>query len=181
MKLSKTGSLKLWLSEKLWVAVTVGLLLLLKLPSIHSAVDLSITTSGIYTIPAGVTAMIADLWGACGSGYSSKSNNRNAYAGVIGSYVRCQLAISGPGPTTITVIVGQGGRAPAYSSDTRTYAIGGGGAGDAKSDRSPGGGGGRSTIKDPANPAEDWVTAGGGGGGGKIDIIVYLVCCPALM
>ena len=67
MKLLRPGSL--WLSKKLWVAVTcVGLLLLLKLPTIHSAVDLSITTSGNYTIPAGVTAMEVDLWGAGGSG-----------------------------------------------------------------------------------------------------------------
>jgi hypothetical protein len=166
MNLSKIGSL--WLSKKLWVAVTsIGLLLLLKLPTIHCAVDLSITTSGNYTIPAGVTAMIADLWGAggSGSGYQWVTGN-TAYAGGSGSYVRCQLAISGPGPTTIAVIVGQGGQAPAYTS-SGTNAIGGGGAGVATFYRSPGGGGGRSTIKDPSNTAEDWVTAGGGGGGGN--------------
>ena len=83
--------------------------------------------------------------------------------------VRCQLAISGL--TSITVIVGQGGQAPAYNT-AGTNAIGGGGRGDGKGKHSPGGGGGRSTIKNPSNPAEDWVTAGRGGGGGKIDIIV---------
>jgi hypothetical protein len=166
MNLSRPGSL--WLSMKLWVTVTVGLLVLLKLPTVHSAIDRSITTSGTYTIPAGVTAMIADLWGAGGSGSGYKKNDKVAYAGGSGSYVRCQLAISGPGPTTITVIVGQGGQTPAYGT-SGTNAIGGGGKGVADSLRSPGGGGGRSTIKNPSNTAEDWVTAGGGGGGGKID------------
>jgi len=164
MNLSRPGSL--WLSKKLWVAVTVGLLLLLKLPTIHSAVDRSITTSGTFTIPAGVTAMIADLWGAGGSGSGYKNNDKIAYAGGSGSYVRCQLAITGPGPTTITVIVGQGGQTPAYGT-SGTNAIGGGGKGVAAGNHSPGGGGGRSTIKNPSTPAEDWVTAGGGGGGGK--------------
>jgi hypothetical protein len=170
MNLSKTGSL--WLSKKLWVAVIVGLLLLLKLPTIHSAVDRSITTSGMYTIPAGVTAMIVDLWGAGGSGSGYLGTGKTLFAGGSGSYVRCQLAISGPGPTTITVIVGQGGLAPAYSA-AGTNAFGGGGRGDADSNNSPGGGGGRSTIKNPSNIAEDWVTAGGGGGGGKTCIVQY--------
>ncbi len=168
MNLSRLGSL--WLSKKLWVAVTsVGLLFLLKLPTIHSAVDRSITTSGTYTIPAGVTAMEVDLWGAGGSGSGSQwATGSIAYAGGSGSYVHCRLAITGSGPTTITVIVGQGGQAPAYST-AGTNAIGGGGAGVATFLRSPGGGGGRSTIKNPSNTAEDWVTAGGGGGGGKIN------------
>ncbi len=112
--------------------------------------------------------MIADLWGAGGSGSRSKNPTKIAYAGGSGSYVRCQLAISGPGPTLITVIVGQGGLAPEYST-SGTNAIGGGGKGVATGNNSPGGGGGRSTIKNPSNTAEDWVTAGGGGGGGKID------------
>ena len=110
--------------------------------------------------------MIADLWGAGGSGSGYKNNDKVAYAGGSGSYVRCQLAISGPGPTTITVIVGQGGQTPAYGT-SGTNAIGGGGKGVADSSNSPGGGGGRSTIKNPSTPAADWVTAGGGGGGGK--------------
>ena len=170
MNLSRPGSL--WLSKKLWVAVTsVGLLLLLKLPTIHSAVDLSITTSGTYTIPAGVTALEVDLWGAGGSG-SGYSSTSSPYAGGSGSYVRCQLAITGSGPTTITVIVGQGGQAPAYGT-AGTNAIGGGGTGDPSNVRSPGGGGGRSTIKDPSNIAEDWVTTGGGGGGGTSEYLEY--------
>ena len=179
MNPSSTGSL--WLSKKLWTAVTcVGLLLLLKLPTVHSAGDLSITNSGTYTIPAGVKALVADLWGAGGSGSGYDGNDKSAYAGGSGSYVKCQLAIAGPGPTTITVIVGDGGQAPAYGT-TGTNAIGGGGRGVGKSNHSPGGGGGRSTIKDPSTPAEDWVTAGGGGGGGKIDILYsILVCCTAL-
>ena len=165
MNLSRTGSL--WLSKKLWVAVTsVGLLLLLKLPSIHSAVTLSTPGTFSVSIPAGVTAMVADLWGAGGSGSGYKNANKIAYAGGSGSYVHCRLAITGSGPTTITVIVGQGGQTPAYGT-SGTNAIGGGGRGDATNNNSPGGGGGRSTIKNPYNPADDWVTAGGGGGGGK--------------
>ncbi len=117
------------------------------------------------SIPAGVTALEVDLWGAGGSGAGYSSINYPPYAGGSGSYVRCQLAITGLGPTLITVIVGGGGQTPAYYG-TGTNAIGGGGNGKASNLRSPGGGGGRSTIKDPLNTAEDWVTAGGGGGGG---------------
>ena len=179
MNLSRPGSL--WLSKKLCVAVTVGLLLLLKLPTIHSAVDRSITTSGTYTIPAGVTAIEVDLWGAGGSGSGSQwATGSTAYAGGSGSYVHCRLAITGSGPTTITVLVGQGGQAPEYRA-AGTNAIGGGGRGDADGDNTPGGGGGRSTIKNPSTPAEDWVTAGGGGGGGKTDVVcTILVCCTIL-
>ena len=144
---------------------------------IYSAVDLRISSSGTYTIPASVTAMDVNLWGAGGSGSGYFGTGNSPYAGGSGSYVSCRLAITGPGPTTITVIVGQGGRAPAYSA-TGTSAIGGGGRGVANSSISPGGGGGRSTIKNPSNTAEDWVTAGGGGGGGKTDIVCnILVCC----
>ena len=156
------------------------MLLLLKLPTVNSAVDLNITTSGTYIIPAGVTALEVDLWGAGGSGSGYDDNDKVAYAGGSGSYVRCRLAISGLGPTTITVIVGQGGRAPAYGT-SGTNAIGGGGRGVADSHNSPGGGGGRSTIKNPSNSTEDWVTAGGGGGGGKTDIVcTILVCCTTM-
>ena len=117
--------------------------------------------------------MEVSLWGAGGSGSGSQWLTGNtAYAGGSGSYVYCRLAITGP--TTITVIVGQGGQAPAYGT-AGTNAIGGGGKGIASSSISPGGGGGRSTIKNPSNTSEDWVTAGGGGGGGKIDIVSSLL------
>ena len=165
MNLSKTGSL--WLSKKLWVAVTVGLLLLIKLPTIHSAVDVTLSTPGTFNvpIPAGVTAMEVSLWGAGGSG-PGFTGDKVVKSGGSGSYVNCQLAITGPGPTTITVIVGQGGQTPAYGT-SGINAIGGGGKGVADSNNSPGGGGGRSTIKNPSTPAADLVTAGGGGGGGN--------------
>ena len=170
MNVSKTESLLL--SKKQWVAVIcVVLILLLKLPTVHTAVDVALSTPGTFnvSIPAGVTDLEVDLWGAGGSG-SGYISSSLPYAGGSGSYVRCQLAITGPGPTTITVIVGEGGRTPAsYCCTAGTNAIGGGGAGVANSIDSPGGGGGRSTIKDLLNPAEDWVTAGGGGGGGKTD------------
>ena len=156
----------LWLSKKLWVAVTsVGLLLLLMLPTIHSAVDVTRSTPGTFNvrIPAGVTAMEVSLWGAGGSG-PGFTGNEVVKSGGSGSYVNCRIAITGP--TTITVIVGQGGQTPAYGQ-SGTNAIGGGGRGVADSSNSPGGGGGRSTIKNPSDPAADWVTAGGGGGGGN--------------
>jgi len=125
--------------------------------------------------------MEVDLWGAGGSGSGYLGTNLTPYAGGSGSYVNCQLAISGPGPTVITVIVGQGGQTPAYGSSAIINAIGGGGGGDAKANHTPGGGGGRSTIKNPYNTAEDWVTAGGGGGGGKIDIVcTILVYCTTM-
>jgi len=179
MNLSRPGSL--WLSYKLWVAVTVGLLLLFKLPTIHSAVDVTLSDPGTFNviIPAGVTALEVDLWGAGGSG-SALFGSGMFFAGGSASYVNCQLAITEPGPTTIAVIVGQGGQAPTFGippsySTIGTNAIGGGGNGRASHIRSPGGGGGRSTIKNPYNTAEDWVTAGGGGGGGMSDIVFSIL------
>jgi len=157
------------LPKRFLIIVTVGILLLLKIPSAHAA-DVTLSTPGIttVTIPAGVTALLVELWGAGGSGSGYDGTDKTPYAGGSGSYVHCQLAIAGPGPTTITVIVGQGGLAPAYGNPTTTgtNAIGGGGAGVADNHHSPGGGGGRSSIKNPSTPAADWVTAGGGGGGG---------------
>jgi hypothetical protein len=181
MNLSKKGSL--WLSNKLWVNIfSVGLLLLLKLPTIHSAVDITLSDPGTFNviIPASVTALEVDLWGAGGSG-SALFGSGMFFAGGSGSYVNCQLTITGPGPTTIAVIVGEGGQAPTYGIPSTSYntvgtnAIGGGGNGKASHLRSPGGGGGRSTIKNPYNTAEDWVTAGGGGGGGTADIVFSIL------
>jgi len=158
----------LWLSKKLFVVLTVGLLLLLKLPIVYSVPDQSITTSGNYIIPAGVTALVVDIWGAGGSGSGFIGTTVTPYAGGSGSYVHCQLNMASVGgTTTISVIVGQGGQAPAYNTGGNgPNAIGGGGSGNPDDKHSPGGGGGRSTIKNPSTPAADWVTAGGGGGGG---------------
>ena len=57
------------------------------------------------------TALKSDLWG---SGYDGSSNSESTYAGGSGSYVKCQLA-QGLLPS-MSSIVGQAGRAPAYST-----------------------------------------------------------------
>jgi len=140
------------------------------LPTVHSF-DVTLSTPGIYTviIPSTVTDVIVDLWGAGGSGSGYKGTGKQVFSGGSGSYVHCQLNLASVGGTTMTVIVGQGGQAPAYGTDNGINAIGGGGRGrnvQLSSLYTSGGGGGRSAIKNPSNVASDLVTAGGAGGGG---------------
>jgi hypothetical protein len=84
--------------------------------------------SSSLTIPNGVLAINVKLWGAGGAGTSATTffwgSVDSVYAGGSGSFVSCDMAVTGG--TTIYLLVGQGGRVPSYGANSVT-ATGGGG------------------------------------------------------
>jgi len=116
-----------------------------------------------FTVPAGVTTISVEMWGAAGAGSAVSTSPT---AGGAGGFVTGVLPVT-PGDV-LTLIVGQGG-----TLDT-TQAYGGGGGGGAgiidtntgpgsgpAAIRNGGGGGGRSGIEVDGT---ERATAGGGGG-----------------
>ncbi|MFJ4796511.1 glycine-rich protein, partial [Kitasatospora purpeofusca] len=115
-----------------------------------------------FTVPAGVTAVYARVFGAGGAG-SPRDYYTGQYGGGGGGYTTGTLAVT-PGQA-LTLTVGQGGR---LNSTTSTY--GGGGAGGQGytaangSNATGGSGGGMSAVWNGASGTNPLVVAGGGGG-----------------
>ncbi|MFD4911128.1 glycine-rich protein, partial [Kitasatospora purpeofusca] len=115
-----------------------------------------------FTVPAGVTAVYARVFGAGGAG-SPRAYYTGQYGGGGGGYTTGTLAVT-PGQA-LTLTVGQGGR---LNSTTSTY--GGGGAGGQGftaangSNATGGSGGGMSAVWNGASGTNPLVVAGGGGG-----------------
>nr|BEK70980.1 hypothetical protein KPHV_82070 [Kitasatospora purpeofusca] len=115
-----------------------------------------------FTVPAGVTAVYARVFGAGGAG-SPRDYYTGQYGGGGGGYTTGTLAVT-PGQA-LTLTVGQGGR---LNSTTSTY--GGGGAGGQGftaangSSATGGSGGGMSAVWNGASGTNPLVVAGGGGG-----------------
>lgn len=105
-----------------------------------------------FVVPAGVSSVHVELWGAGGGG------GRYANLGGAGAYVAGDLAVT-PGET-LGIIVGKGG-SDGGSAQTNTEG-GGGGSTYYNAELRCGSGGGRSAIQ---RSGDDIVTAGGGGGG----------------
>jgi hypothetical protein len=108
-----------------------------------------------FTVPACITSLTVQMWGAGGGGGDWGS-------GGAGAYVTGTLTVT-PGQV-LSIIVGGGG---ATNSGSGGYG-GGGNAGSAT--YYAGAGGGRSAIQ---YSSSDLVTAGGGGGGGGYDYTYY--------
>ncbi|WP_327075252.1 DUF11 domain-containing protein [Kitasatospora purpeofusca] len=115
-----------------------------------------------FTVPAGVTAVYARVFGAGGAG-SPRAYYTGQYGGGGGGYTTGTLAVT-PGQA-LTLTVGQGGR---LNSTTSSY--GGGGAGGQGftaangSSATGGSGGGMSAVWNGASGTNPLVVAGGGGG-----------------
>ncbi|WP_043474040.1 glycine-rich protein, partial [Kitasatospora sp. MBT66] len=115
-----------------------------------------------FTVPAGVTAVYARVFGAGGAG-SPRAYYTGQYGGGGGGYTTGTLAVT-PGQA-LTLTVGQGGR---MNSTTSSY--GGGGAGGQGftaangSSATGGSGGGMSAVWNGASGTNPLVVAGGGGG-----------------
>ncbi|MCX4755304.1 hypothetical protein OG706_17115 [Kitasatospora purpeofusca] len=115
-----------------------------------------------FTVPAGVTAVYARVFGAGGAG-SPRAYYTGQYGGGGGGYTTGTLAVT-PGQA-LTLTVGQGGR---LNSTTSSY--GGGGAGGQGytaangSNATGGSGGGMSAVWNGASGTNPLVVAGGGGG-----------------
>jgi hypothetical protein len=132
------------------ITTTNPLLLMESLPITSSSVTQNFTTptsSGSFTVPAGVTSLTVTLNGAGGgNGYFGAN-------GGSGGTVTGTLAVT-PGQV-LTIVVGQGG------STGGSATIGGGGA---QGNSYASSGGGRSAIR---LGGSDIVAAGGGGGSGS--------------
>ncbi|MDY0813139.1 hypothetical protein [Kitasatospora purpeofusca] len=115
-----------------------------------------------FTVPAGVTAVNARVFGAGGAG-SPRAYYTGQYGGGGGGYTTGTLAVT-PGQS-LTLTVGQGGR---LNSTSATY--GGGGAGGqgftaaGAASATGGSGGGMSAVWNGAYGTNPLVVAGGGGG-----------------
>ncbi|WP_406110057.1 hypothetical protein [Kitasatospora purpeofusca] len=115
-----------------------------------------------FTVPAGVTAVYARVFGAGGAG-SPRAYYTGQYGGGGGGYTTGTLAVT-PGQA-LALTVGQGGR---LNSTTSSY--GGGGAGGQGytaangSSATGGSGGGMSAVWNGASGTNPLVVAGGGGG-----------------
>ncbi|WP_328952676.1 hypothetical protein [Kitasatospora purpeofusca] len=115
-----------------------------------------------FTVPAGVTAVYARVFGAGGAG-SPRAYYTGQYGGGGGGYTTGTLAVT-PGQS-LTLTVGQGGR-----MNSTNAAYGGGGAGGqgftavGGASATGGSGGGMSAVWNGAYGTNPLVVAGGGGG-----------------
>jgi len=140
----------------------------------------SFSSSGTFTVPAGVTTIIVECWGAGGAGGGTKNNNsKGGGGGAGGAYAKKTLSVL-PG-TDYTVTVGTGGPGgtsagasgnPSWFGDpTTVYAEGGTGGAAPNGGIAPGGAGSSAnSIGDivfaGGNGANGTTTLSGGGGGG---------------
>jgi hypothetical protein len=130
----------------------------------NSQISQSFNSTGAnqtFTVPAGVTSITVNIWGAGGGG-----SQNNSGSGGSGAYVKGTLAVT-PGQTIILVVGGGG---------VNTAAAGGfGGGGNAGGAGTGASGGGYSGIFTNAgvSQANALAIAGGGGGGGYYGSSTY--------
>ena len=117
---------------------------------------LEIGSDQSFTVPTGVTALHAELWGAGGGGPNPNGYWAYQAGGGGGGYTTADIAVS-PGEV-FNIVVGQGGQ---MNSDSSTYGGGGAGGFSGYAPAVGGSGGGMSAIFHATTPL---LIAGGGGG-----------------
>ncbi|MFM7217362.1 MAG: hypothetical protein ACKO1U_05035, partial [Bacteroidota bacterium] len=128
------------------------------------------TTSGTYTVPAGVTSITVECWGGGGGGggasHSGSGNSRGGGGGG-GSYSRKTLTVTSG--QTLTVTVGSGGAAATAGGDswvsTNTTVLAKGGPAGSSGNKFAGNGG--SYGASPAGNIGDLIYLGGNGAAGQ--------------
>ncbi len=119
---------------------------------------------GSYTVPTGVLAIRAKLWGAGGGGGAPQADSQPAAGGGGGFTTATLRTVSGQ---TFALTVGQGG-SPADTS--QTFSGGGaGGAGDIDATSGSAGGGMTAIWSDSALGTPLLIAGGGGGAGANTD------------
>ncbi|WP_157804982.1 LamG-like jellyroll fold domain-containing protein [Confluentibacter lentus] len=147
----------------------------------YSQTTQTFTTSGTFTVPAGVTEITVEAWGAGGAGGgTSVDNTRGGGGGGGGAYARSTFTGLIPG-TNYTVTVGgttigtfgagETGNPSWFGSTTTLYAPGGAGGSAPNNGTVSGGAGGVASIYGQftfsgGNGASGTTTISGGGGGG---------------
>ena len=133
------------------------------------------TTSGSWTVPAGVTSATVEIWGAGGGGGGSNANNQGGSGGGSGAYVSKTITVTPLTNYTFTIGTGGGGGAAGAATGgpggDSTINFGGlitagGGAGGARNSGTAGTGGTGSggTINTNGNPGIVGGLSGGNGG-----------------
>ena len=113
-------------------------------------------TQQTFTVPAGVTSLVATLYGAQGGGYGATANGG-------GGMIKARFPVT-PGEV-LQVQVGGGGRKRVdFNPGSNGWPDGGEGAGD-PAGTSAGGGGGSSDIRRSPYATTDRIVVAGGGGG----------------
>jgi uncharacterized repeat protein (TIGR01451 family) len=156
-----------------YVAASLTAVLTPLAPSIPTSVVYDTTTT--FVVPAGVTGLVVEAWGAGGGGGKATTDNNNSGGGGGGGgYGRSVISVT-PG-TTQTVTVGTGGIAGSVGADSWFGAIGtvfGAGGGGGGSDVTVGAGGtanvGTVVTYDGGTGGAGMTTGSrtGGGGGGS--------------
>jgi hypothetical protein len=138
------------------------------------------TSSGTFTVPAGITSIIVECWGAGGAGGGTTSNSQNGGGGGAGgAYAKKTLTVvpgtnytvTVGGVTTGTTSAGSNG-APSWFGTTGTVYAEGGAGGAAPNGGIAAGGTGSATssigdvVYPGGNGADGNTTLSGGGGGG---------------
>ncbi|MFZ4059305.1 MAG: hypothetical protein ACOYKE_14275, partial [Ferruginibacter sp.] len=160
-------------SEGIMNSVLYGFMILLLLSVGHTTAQTSQTflVNGTYTVPAGVTAITVECWGAGGGGSNITGTGRRGGGGGGGAYARSILTVV-PG-TAISVSVGTGGNGSLAGSNTvfgASLVVAKGGEGGLNNGATGGVGGSTAasigTIKYAGgNGASGGLVISGGGGG----------------
>ncbi len=146
--------------------------------ALNSAVEISFaqnqtfTSSGTFIVPAGVTSIMVECWGAGGGGSTITKNNRRGGGGGGGAYASSMVSVI-PG-NSYGVVVGTGGSASSSggnSSFNTNTVVAAGGSGGTNNNATGGAGGAvaasTGTIRyQGGNGANGGGTYSGGGGGG---------------
>lgn len=150
-----------------------GMLIALR-PMLTSPI--TFTSSGNFTVPAGVTCIQVEAWGGGGGGSTITNNNRRGGGGGGGAYARSAISVN-PG-NTYTVTVGSGGTASTGGGNSSfgSLVIAAGGSGGTNNNTAGGAGGtiGASTGEiryaggaGANGDATNNYSGGGGGGAGS--------------
>jgi len=135
----------------------------LALPTAASAVTETFNFTGgqqIFVVPAGVTQITVEAWGAQG-GTGDDDGTPDNNPGGDGGYVRATIAVT-PGETVAVFVGGQGGNGASGTGGAGGF---NGGANGGSVDDGGGGGGGASDVRQGGTSLTDRVVVAGGGGG----------------
>ncbi|WP_211299952.1 YDG domain-containing protein, partial [Cecembia rubra] len=129
----------------------------------------TLTTSGSWTVPAGVTSITVEAWGAGGAGGAgtiSGVNIRAGGGGGGGAYTKSTLTVTPSSSITYTIGNGEVG-STSRSTNFSTVTANGGSNGSTGNNGAGGAGGTGGTRNGGAGAAGVNNTAGGGGGAGS--------------
>jgi hypothetical protein len=156
-----------------------SILMFLGLINVFGQTTQTFTTNGTFTVPAGVTSVTVECWGAGGGGGRSTSTNTGRGGGGGGAYARSIVTVT-PG-ASYNLFIGQGGTGGNLSALDNSgmatnfgngvvVAVGGGGVANNNNTAGAGGLASACTFNDVAYSGGNGVNGSGGnsgaGGGG---------------